>query len=101
MTDHELLAAYTKGRGEDAFRQVVERHQDWVYSVCLRRVRDVGIAEDAVQGVFVALARRAGKVAGSRRPLEGWLHEAARFAAANLLRGRGCGGCGMNRRRWR
>ncbi len=91
MNDRELLRRFaTGGEGASAaFREVVERHQDWVYSVCRRRIGDPGLAEDAAQGVFLALARKAGEVAGRSGGVEGWLFEAARFASANVRRERG------------
>ena len=89
MDDWELLAGYAQRRDNAAFTALVERHRDWVYWACVRRLRDSGLAEDAAQGVFVVMARHAEKLArkGSGLRLEASLHEAVRMAAANLRRG--------------
>ena len=68
-----------------AFAELVRRHRDWVYSVCLRRLGDEGLAEDATQVVFLALAREAGKVARHPRVL-GWLHRVSRYTAIKIRR---------------
>jgi RNA polymerase sigma factor (sigma-70 family) len=88
MEDWELVAAYAQRGDNAAFTTLVERHRDWVYWACVRRLGNSGLAEDAAQGVFVVLARHAGKLArkGSGLRLEGWLHEAVRMAAANVWR---------------
>jgi RNA polymerase sigma factor (sigma-70 family) len=85
MDEWELLQAYTKGRSEAAFAELVRLHLDWVYSVALRHVGDPHLAEDVVQSVFVLLARKA----GSLRPgtlLGGWLFRTTRQLAANARR---------------
>ena len=84
MDDRELLRRYAMGDGE-AFAELVRRHRDWVYSVCLRRLGDTGLAEDAAQVVFLALAREAARVAKHPRVL-GWLHRASRYTAVKIRR---------------
>ena len=60
---------------------MVRRHVDWVYSAAVRVTRDPALAEDVTQGVFVALARKAGRLA--RHPaVTGWLFQAVRYGAA-------------------
>lgn len=85
--DAALLRRYVAERSEDAFAQLVRRHVDGVYSAALRRVGgDTHLAEDVVQQVFVALARKAGVV--QRHPvLTGWLYTTTRNEAANIVRG--------------
>jgi len=85
FSDHELLARYVKLGSEEAFSEVVDRYYDLVYSVCLRRLRDPFLAQDAAQAVFLALSRKAGDVL-RKRTLEGWLLKAAAYAAFNTLR---------------
>ena len=85
MDDWELLQAYVKQRSEAAFAELVRRHLNWVHSAACRQVRDVHLAEDVTQAVFVLLARKAGSL---RRGtiLAGWLFRTARFVAARTIR---------------
>ena len=85
MGDWQLLQAYSVGRSEEAFAELVKRHLDWVYSVALRHVGDPHLAEDVAQSVFVLLARKAGGL----RPgtlLGGWLFRTTCHVAAHARR---------------
>ncbi len=82
MDDQELLRRYVESGSEGAFAKIVERHRDWVYSVCVRRLGDPHGAEDAAQAVFMALAQKARALA-KRESITGWLYQAANFAAAD------------------
>src|SRR5687768_14146490 len=85
MHDRELLKAYIEDGSQAAFAALVERHIDFVYSACLREVRDPMLAEDVTQVVFLLLARKAATL-GAGTVLTGWLFQTARFAANNALR---------------
>src|SRR2546421_413483 len=93
MIDWELLQAYGVDHSERAFDQLVERYLDLVYSAALRQVRDAHLAEEVCQGVFVILARKAGKLPRSV-VLAGWLFRTTRYVAAKAVRTE-------ERRRWR
>ncbi|HMJ89475.1 MAG TPA: sigma-70 family RNA polymerase sigma factor [Candidatus Acidoferrum sp.] len=82
-----LLKKFAESGDESAFRDIVTRHVDLVYSTALRLVNgDTHLAEDITQKVFADLARKARSL--SRNVvLPGWLYEAARFTAANTVRG--------------
>jgi len=88
MTDsQDLLDEYRRNGSDDAFRELVARFVDLVYSTALRLVEgDTHRAEDVTQIVFVDLARLALTLSNEVR-LGGWLHRHACFVAANTLRG--------------
>ncbi len=85
MEEDRLLQDFATSRSEEAFRALVDRHIDFVYSVALRQLHDPHRAQEVAQMVFIDLAGKA-----SRLPpgtiLAGWLFRATRFAAAKLVR---------------
>ncbi len=83
MTDGELLAEYVEKGSEDAFGRIVERHSQRVYAACLRTLNDPAAAEDAAQGTFLVLVRRAGSIPAGTS-LAGWLFMTARNVSLNL-----------------
>src|SRR5689334_19058250 len=86
LDDRQLLVQYVLEGSEEAFTEIVRRHTPLVYSAALRRIGgDPEMAKDAAQLVFAALARKARSLPKGV-VLAGWLHEATRFAAAQLLR---------------
>ncbi len=88
MTETQaLIAAYVKAGSEEAFRELVLRYIDLVYSTALRLVgHDTHLAEDVTQTVFIHLARKA-RGLGEGVMLGGWLHRDACHVAATMLRG--------------
>lgn len=100
-SDVQLLRDYADHRDEAAFREIVGRHADLVYSAALRQVESSAAASDLAQCVFTDLARKAGALTrggarGGDAPspdmavtapaLAGWLHRATRYAALNHRR---------------
>jgi DNA-directed RNA polymerase specialized sigma24 family protein len=83
MHDWKLLRDYVDKGSQEAFAALVERHVDFVYSVCRREVRDAALAEDVTQVVFLILAQKA-KTFGTGTILVSWLFQTARFAARNF-----------------
>jgi RNA polymerase sigma factor (sigma-70 family) len=83
--DAELLSEFRARRSEAAFDDIVGRHGTLVFRTCTRILGDSHAAEDATQGVFLALARQPDSVRGS---LAGWLYEVARRTSFKLLRSR-------------
>jgi RNA polymerase sigma factor (sigma-70 family) len=82
--DAELLESFrARRRSEASFDEIVARHGAMVFATCTRILRDSHAAEDATQGVFLALARQPQAVRG---PLPGWLYEVARRTSLKLLR---------------
>jgi RNA polymerase sigma factor (sigma-70 family) len=82
----QLLAQYIQNGSEDAFRELVARYINLVYSTALRVVEgDTPLAEDVTQTVFLRLSRNARKL--SHEPLlGGWLHTVACHTASKCLR---------------
>src|SRR5205814_5862468 len=86
MTDDiELLEKWVEHGCEDAFRSIVDRHVNLVYSVALRLVRNPHHAEEVTQTVFIILARKARKIR-RQTVLAGWLYRTTRYAAAQIIR---------------
>ncbi|MDB6067324.1 MAG: polymerase, sigma-24 subunit, subfamily [Pedosphaera sp.] len=83
-----LLADYFENGSEAAFREVVRRYIDLVYSAAVRLVDgDTHLAEDVAQTVFVDLARMGSRLSGEVM-LGGWLHRHTCFVAAKTMRGK-------------
>src|ERR1035437_3020861 len=88
-SDRQLLRDYAAGGREAAFRELVARHTDFVFSAALRQVASPDLAGDLAQGVFTDLARKARSLADkmpAESSLAGWLHRSTRYAALNLMR---------------
>jgi RNA polymerase sigma factor (sigma-70 family) len=81
-----LLAEYAANGSEEAFRELVSRYIDLVYSTAVRLVNgDTHRAEDVAQTVFADLARLAGKFSQDVM-LGGWLHRRTWHVATTLMR---------------
>src|SRR5688572_7777063 len=85
VSDQSLIRAYTRDGCEQAFRELVHRHVDLVFSTALRVLRDASLAEDVTQRVFLALAQHSPKLQ-ERSSLTGWLYESARNFAVSIVR---------------
>lgn len=88
-SDARLLRDYATGGDEAAFRDLVSRHTDFVYSAALRQVNSPDVACDIAQNVLIDLARKSASLA-DRLPqdasLMGWLHRSTRYEALNHFR---------------
>ncbi len=85
MDDWQLLNEYATRSSEDAFRTLVDRYAAMVYHAALRQVGNPQAAQEVTQGVFIALAQKAGRLP-RQTVLYAWLFRATRFAALNLVR---------------
>ena len=88
MTETQaLLAEFVKNHSEAAFREIVARYLNLVYSTALRLVGgDAHRAEDVAQSVFLHLAQKAHTLTADSA-LGGWLHRDTCHVAATLMRG--------------
>jgi RNA polymerase sigma factor (sigma-70 family) len=88
MTDtRKLLEEYARNGSEGAFRELVVRYIDLVYSTALRLVAgDTQLAEDTTQTVFINLAQKGGTLSREVQ-LGGWLHRHTFHVATKALRG--------------
>src|SRR5579884_1036046 len=79
-SDAVLLERFVATHDERAFTALVERHGAMVLQVCRWVLGEANDAEDAFQGTFLVLARKAATV---RPPeaLAAWLHGVARRVA--------------------
>jgi RNA polymerase sigma-70 factor (ECF subfamily) len=79
------LAAAAAAGSQDAFRTLVQRHQDRIYRLVVRMVRDPGVAEDITQETFLKAFRA---LAGydPRWKLASWLLKIAHNATIDHLR---------------
>jgi RNA polymerase sigma factor (sigma-70 family) len=84
-SDLDLLRQFAREDSQDAFREIVRRHLDLVYSAALRQVRSPQLAEEITQSVFADLARAA---AGLKPDtiLTAWLYAVARRTAVDVVR---------------
>ena len=81
-----LLTEYVGDGSEPAFRELVGRYIDFVYSTARRLVGgDAHLAEDVAQTVFIDLARKAHTIS-SAVMLGGWLHRRTVHVAATMQR---------------
>jgi RNA polymerase sigma-70 factor (ECF subfamily) len=73
--DVELVEQYLAG-DVSAFDELMRAHQDRVFGICLRMLRDRDAALDASQETFVTVFRKAGQFAG-RSAFSTWLYRVA------------------------
>ena len=83
--DRQLLRRYTTEGSEQAFGELVVRYINLVYSAAVRQMGDAHLAEDVVQTVFTALARKA-RALPEEVLLGGWLYRHTGFVAAQAAR---------------
>src|SRR5438105_2361283 len=85
MDDAELLKDFADTGCEDAFKTLVDRHVNLVYSAARHTARDPHLAEEVAQTVFVILAKKAGNL-GNIKALSAWLYRTTRLAAMQAVR---------------
>jgi RNA polymerase sigma factor (sigma-70 family) len=89
-SDLDLLGQFARGKSQDAFTALVNRHVNLVYSAALRQVRSPQLAEEVSQSVFADLARDADKISGAgvspANSLTPWLYAVTRRTAIDVIR---------------
>jgi RNA polymerase sigma factor (sigma-70 family) len=87
MTENQqLLAEYAANGSETAFRELVARYINFVYSTARRLVGEhPHLAEDVTQVVFINLAKK-GPTLSSGVLLGGWLHQHTFHVATKAVR---------------
>jgi len=83
-TDADLLRAHVEGDTR-AFAALVARHQDRLWAVALRMMRNPEDAADALQDAYVAAFRRAASFRGEAR-VTTWLHRVVVNSCLDRLR---------------
>lgn len=87
MSDDWQLLARTAEGDDDAFRIIVERHQDRLVRLCQRLLTDREEALDAAQEVFIKAYQKAGKLK-PKGELYTWLYRVATNHCLNKIRRR-------------
>src|SRR5260370_2563282 len=85
LSDRQLLHLYLDDRSQDAFTELLRRHQRMVWNVCRGALPCCEDAEDAFQATFVVLARKAGSIR-KHDSLASWLHGVAHRVALRARR---------------
>ena len=88
LSDEELMQRLFYGDLQ-AFEVLYSRYADLVYSTALRILRDVHLAEDMVQEIFLRLWRKPESYEAQRGRFLTWLMSVARNRAVDELRSRG------------
>ena len=86
MTDEELVVMYVNGNNE-AFDELLTRHQHSLYSYILYTVRDNGLAEDIFQDTFMKaiITIQQGKYTESGK-FKAWINRIARNLIIDYFR---------------
>ncbi len=79
-TDEALAVAYIERDDQEAFRQLVERHQERIFGYVMGMVRDRDIANDLFQETFFRAIRAMKKQRGSYEAQGKWLAWVMRIA---------------------
>ncbi len=85
MDDVALLREFVEAGSEPAFRQLVDRHVNLVYSTARRRLGDPHLAQDVAQQVFIRLVRKAARLPRGV-VVAGWLYRTTCHVAAETVR---------------
>jgi len=82
--DSRLVERFLEGNLQ-AFNELMAAHEDRVFGLCLRVMRDRELALDAVQETFITVYRKAGKFTGESA-FSTWLYRVATNTCYDQLR---------------
>lgn len=82
--DAALIQRYLAG-DTDAFEELMRAHEDRIFAVCLRMLRDRDAALEATQETFITVFRKADRFAG-RSAFGTWLYRVAINSCYDLAR---------------
>jgi RNA polymerase sigma-70 factor, ECF subfamily len=82
--DRDLMARAASG-DRAAFTELMDRHEDMVFAVAMRMMRDREAALDATQETFLTLFRKADRYSGEAA-VSTWLYRVATNTCLDLLR---------------
>ena len=85
MNGTDLLTTFRQTGSEEAFRELLVRFTNLVYSVAKRRLDNAALAEDVTQTVFIRLARVLPRLSHDAE-LVGWLHRTTLHVAIDVWR---------------
>jgi RNA polymerase sigma-70 factor (ECF subfamily) len=85
--DERELLRRAGGGDHEAFRQLVDRHKEQIFRVCLGFIHDPEDAEDLTQDVFLEVYKSARRFRGASR-LGTWIYRIAVNRSLNRLRDR-------------
>jgi RNA polymerase sigma factor (sigma-70 family) len=85
MNGTDLLAQFKESRSEHAFRELVRRYTNLVYSAAKRRLAGTALADEATQTVFIRLANTVPSLRDDAA-LVGWLHRTTVHVSIDLWR---------------
>jgi RNA polymerase sigma factor (sigma-70 family) len=86
--DNELLGKYLFGDDPQAFEELVRRHSGLVMGVCRNMLLHAHDAEDAFQGTFLILSKKA-KTLINHGSIAGWLYQVAMRNCLQIRRRKG------------
>ena len=88
-SDFELLRAFASSGDDDAFAELVARHEGWIFVAARRRLKDDHLADDARQAVFLLLTQKAAMLVAEETPsVAAWLFHTMHFTCSSMLRTR-------------
>ena len=85
MADRPTLPEHANDGRDKDLPLLIQRHLDWVYSVCRRSIRDAALADDVTQTVFMILMKKWPHLPQDVN-MSGWLFNTARYCCRCALR---------------